>query len=81
MKSRKDLVDDWNELHCQIVNSPNKDKRNELMANWLEKTILEAKKAYYEGEPIMDDEAFDMLENDLKTLRPESEVLKQVGSK
>lgn len=82
MKSRDDIIDEWNILHIKLVNSDREEYRNEDMADWCEKYILQAKQAYYNTDsPIIDDEAFDMLERSLRTLRPDSNVLKQVGSK
>lgn len=45
----------------------------------LETQYLKAKIAYYDGTPIMTDAAFDLMENELKTLG--SKVIEQVGSK
>ena len=45
----------------------------------LETQYLKAKIAYYDGTPIMTDAAFDLIENELKTLG--SKVIEQVGSK
>lgn len=47
----------------------------------LEELILKAKQAYYNtASPIMSDEAYDNLEDQLKALDPESPVLKIVGA-
>ena len=46
----------------------------------LEKTILDAKVAYYNGVPIMSDAAFDSLVRELKTLDPDNAVAKQIGT-
>ena len=70
----KEFYPIWNELHCKnIVYGSN--ARNELMANWLESQILEAKAAYYKSEKTLyDDQTYDKLEEYLKVLRPESIV-------
>ena len=47
----------------------------------LENLVLKAKQSYYIGDcPIMSDEAFDALEDELRDLNPESEVLALVGA-
>jgi DNA ligase (NAD+) len=46
----------------------------------LEDKILEAKKHYYEGNPIMSDDDYDLLENQLKLLDPSNRVLRMTGS-
>jgi len=51
------------------------------LSNWYESLLLQGKKAYYAGKPIMSDPAFDKLEELLRLIKPESELLKQVGSK
>ena len=47
----------------------------------LAKKLLEAKEAYYNDEPIMTDEAFDLLEDELRNAEPNSEYFKVVGAK
>lgn len=46
-----------------------------MQVNELEVKIKEAAQAYYTGEPIMSDEMFDSLVNELSQLNPNSEVL------
>lgn len=46
----------------------------------LENQILFHKKKYYDGEPVISDEAYDVLEDRLKKLDPENPVLHIVGS-
>lgn len=54
--------------------------RNDKMADYLEEIMIMAKKEYYTtGEPIMDDPQYDKMEDVLKLLRPNSNVLKKVG--
>jgi len=48
--------------------------------NELEKLIVEAKKAYYLGSPIMSDKNFDALEDELRNLDPNNPILQIVGS-
>ena len=50
-----------------------------MNAQNLETQYLKAKVAYYEGNPIMSDSAFDVLEKELKSIG--SKVVEQVGSK
>lgn len=45
----------------------------------LERSILEHKKLYYAGRPVISDQEFDALEVELSTLKPDSFVLKMVG--
>jgi len=47
----------------------------------LEKLIKKAKNAYYNEQPIMSDEEFDNLEDELRELDPKNPVLKLVGAK
>lgn len=46
----------------------------------LENKILKYKEAYYLGKPLVSDEDYDNLEDELKDLRPDSYVLEMVGS-
>ena len=46
----------------------------------LEKSIMDAKVAYYNGAPIMSDAMFDLLVQELKSIDPENRVLKQIGT-
>ena len=64
---------------CSLPQFKMRGYRNEMMANYCEDTIIKAKKAYYEGEPIMDDGTYDNFEESLKSLRPESKLLQIVG--
>ena len=45
----------------------------------LETKVLEAQQAYYNKEPIMSDEEYDILYDKLKEENPSSEVLKKIG--
>lgn len=78
-KQFKDWLDEWNRIHC-IEIKKGAEHRNEYMADWLEKTLSEAKEIYYtSGEVIMDDMTYDNFEDKLKTLRPTSKFLEKVG--
>lgn len=80
MLTIKDFYPIWNALH-QEHTVKGADARNEAMSLWLEDTIIEAKKAYYEtGENLMEDRVYDKLEEYLKLLKPDSKVLEKVGS-
>ena len=46
----------------------------------LEKSIMDAKVAYYNGVPIMSDAMFDLLVQELKSIDPDNRVLKQIGT-
>ena len=50
------------------------------MANNLENRIREASQAYYDGEPIMSNEEFDGLVEQLRKIDPENELLKKSGT-
>ena len=53
---------------------------NSEIADTLEQELIAAKHAYYcTGETIMTDKRYDMLENHLRKLRPDSKVLIAVG--
>ena len=76
----KDLRDTWNQMHCELIKQ-GPTIRNELMANWCEEQIILAKKAYYNTEnSLYTDEAYDSIEDNLRVIRPTSNVLKKVGS-
>lgn len=45
----------------------------------LEKIITKAQRAYYNGQPILADKAYDKLVDELTKLRPDSPALKRVG--
>lgn len=49
-------------------------------ADFLERKILRHKRLYYAGKPKITDAKFDALEDELRELRPNSIVLKKVGS-
>ena len=51
------------------------------MIKALEKKIRKARLAYYNGDPIMSDRAFDELMDRLRDAAPNSRVLKEVGAK
>ena len=88
--SDKEWLDKWNTLHCTAVkdnvdNDRNgedaADFRNDLMADYCEELISLAKASYYDtGDIIMTDAYYDRVEYYLKSLRPESEMLKKVGN-
>ena len=46
----------------------------------LEKSILDAKTAYYNGIPIMSDASFDLLIRTLREIDPNNSVLTQIGT-
>lgn len=46
----------------------------------LERRILEAKRAYYNGKSIMSDIEFDALEEELRKVQPDSKILLMVGA-
>jgi DNA ligase (NAD+) len=45
----------------------------------LEDKLLEYKKAYYTGKPLVSDSAYDQLEEQLRSIAPDSKVLRVVG--
>jgi DNA ligase (NAD+) len=47
----------------------------------MEKKIRKARKAYYNGEPIMSDLAFDELIDELKAQKPTSRIFSEIGAK
>ena len=55
-----------------------KNKMSQIQA--LEKEIIEHKNAYYSGKPKITDLEFDLIENKLKELCPDSYVLSMVGA-
>lgn len=80
MMTIQDFHQTWNELHIQCT-AANPESRNEEMAKWLESQILNAKTLYYNTEsPIMEDRVYDKMEDYLRILNPDSDVLKRVGA-
>ncbi len=75
MREHKEIVDSWNKLHCELV-----AQRNNEMADYCERNVEAAKIMYYAGSPLITDQSYDWLEDKLKILRPESDVLKKVGA-
>ena len=74
--TEKAWLEEWNRIHIGLVYF-----RNNFMADYCEEMIGIAKTAYYNsGDVIMVDEAYDRLENNLKTLRPNSSMLEVVGA-
>ncbi len=45
----------------------------------LSERIKKAKRAYYEGRPIMSDQEYDALETSLRAINPDAPVLQSVG--
>lgn len=79
-----DIRELWNIEYIKNIkekreNNLNSDFTNNKMADFSENWIIKAKEVYYIGEPIMSDQSFDWLEDRLKTLRPNSEILDKVG--
>lgn len=79
MKDLEATRDSWNTLyiaHCKKGG----EHVNNIMADWCEKIMLQAKEAYYNtSSPIMDDKSYDWIEDRLKNLRPDSDMLSKVG--
>jgi len=75
----KEFFPIWNEKHCEYIGLGG-EERNRLMGIWCEHQLLEAKKAYYNGNPIMEDRVFDKIEEYLRVLNPDSKVLEKVGT-
>jgi DNA ligase (NAD+) len=46
----------------------------------LERSIVEAQDAYYNGQPIISDSEFDTLVDELRSLHPKSKILQKVGA-
>ena len=89
MKTEKEYTKDWNDLHCKLVAENNTSGRtgvasaayrNNAMADYCERMILEGKEVYYNsGENIMSDLQYDRFEDRLRVLRPDSKILEKVG--
>lgn len=86
----RNWTDEWNNLHCKCVEenreaerngTESKEYRDNVMADYLEKTLLEAKEAYYNsGDETMSDSQYDKFEGWLKIIRPNSKFLEKVGA-
>ena len=84
MRNIDDPIDDWkywlDEWNAMHIKHAGKEDRNDIMADWLEVILDEAKTAYYtSSSPTMNDKSYDRLEADLRMLRPTSYVLTKVG--
>src|SRR6185437_7963514 len=55
--------------------APNRDRVTELTA-----LLRMHKDAYYNGQPTISDAAYDLLEDELRTLDPDNDLLKHVGA-
>lgn len=73
-----------NKLNCPTCRPdlwyPTEEQARTFTINFLAKKILEAKKAYYSGTPILRDEEYDALEKSLRAYSLDHEVLKKVGT-
>ena len=52
---------------------------NNTKIETIEKQILAHREAYYKGEPLISDEEYDILEEELRVLSPNSQLLQSVG--
>ena len=73
--------DRWNQEHCRIVGTGvSGASRNTAIVEWAVKQLEEAKKVYYtSGEAIMEDEAYDWLENTVRYLDSDNAFFNKVG--
>jgi DNA ligase (NAD+) len=55
------------------------DRATEDRANTLERLILRYQKSYYDGEAEISDDEFDLLWDELKSIAPDSPVIKKIG--
>jgi hypothetical protein len=78
-KTLEECREIWNAIDVQLLKLP-WPIRNETMADFLENVLEKAKTEYYNGNPFLEDRAFDHWENNLKLLRPSSLLLQRVGS-
>lgn len=71
----------WNQEHCRlVVTGLSGASRNTAMVNWAVKHLEEAKKVYYTtGEAVMEDKAYDWLEDRVKYLDSDNEFFNKVG--
>lgn len=75
----KAFTEMWNCEYCRLVICRYSDV-NSGMADYCERMIIKAKELYYSsGETIMSDLNYDKLEDRLRMLRPDSDVLEKVG--
>lgn len=80
MKTYKQWLNLLNKDNKEYINQ-DQSYRDKKLTEWLETTLLSAKKEYYTGEPIMSDSSYDKFEEMLKRLNPDSSVLQMVGYK
>ena len=71
----------WNQEHCRLVaNGVYGAWRNEAMVDWAVKELIEAKRVYYtSGEAVMEDAAYDWLENTVRYLDSDNAFFNKVG--
>jgi NAD-dependent DNA ligase len=55
------------------------EQKKEFRIGYLSKMILYHKKKYYSGNAIINDQAYDSLEDELAVLDPENPILSMVG--
>lgn len=80
MLDLKEVRADWNKEVIRVVNSNiTGDQFNAALASYAEILIRQAKYEYYKGTPIMDDKSYDWLEDNLRSLNPNSSILESVG--
>lgn len=79
----KKFTEMWNCEYCRLlIARPEGDTNhvNSGMADYCERLIIKAKELYYSsGSTLMSDMNYDKLEDRLRDLRPDSDVLEKVG--
>lgn len=82
-KKTEDCVHDENACCClcnpQLFN-PSREEAVLFSTEAITEQVVKAKRAYYAGKPILRDEEYDQLEDTLKAINPDAEVLNVVGS-
>lgn len=89
MISENEFNDAWNhQVSMAVADNYNHNRVGKeaadhtinIMADYCEMLIIEYKKAYYIGTPLVKDRIYDKIEHRLELLRPTSQMLIKVGS-
>ena len=64
----------------KLINQNPKSSLDKLTDKKLEKILTYASDKYYNDEPVLDDDVYDLLEDRLRTLNPDSKIFEKTGA-